>query len=135
MNYFIVGGDLQSVLSSNVVVNFNIRSIPNVVPSAETFAEFFYQIPVVVIVKFVAVAPDVKQGNAERGIEIFNELIGKRQRVSIVPSYISSRRFRHWSVQPSSSVSGIYLHSLRKPILAALFWFAALDGAEFLRCS
>ena len=56
----IVYAGLEGLVGFDVVVNFDVGSVPDIVPAAGVGGEFFDDIPVVIVVEFVAVAPEVE---------------------------------------------------------------------------
>ena len=61
MDAFAVQGDLQAAVGFYVVVNFDVGGVPDVLFVGNFFGEGFDSVPVVLLVEFVGVTPDVEE--------------------------------------------------------------------------
>ena len=51
----------QPVIGMNILVNFHIGGVPDILPATHKFGKFLNHMPVVVIVKLIAVSPNIEQ--------------------------------------------------------------------------
>ena len=64
-----VGADYQRTVSLYIIVDFDIGSVPDIVTTAECGAYFLYAIPVIIVIKLIAVTPQIEESGICRATD------------------------------------------------------------------
>ena len=63
-----VGAVYQALVGLNVIADLDIGRIPKVGMICKLLANFFHVVPIIVVIKFVAMSPDIKQPRRAFGV-------------------------------------------------------------------
>ena len=73
-----VGRELQTLIVIDIVIDLDIGGVPDILLAAHLLGKVFYDLPVIILNKFIAVSPEVEEDRAVRnlaGKEVIAELL------------------------------------------------------------
>ena len=84
MDVLAVKGDVEAAVGFHVVVDFNVGGIPDVIVVGDFFGESLDAVPVILLVKFVGVAPDIEEVGVEAAFGEAQKFLGEGEEVSFI---------------------------------------------------